>query len=174
MRVSDETKEKSTLLGEDSVSSMWKWNFIVAGLVMAMGVAVCVAALHLPPPDEGGDPGAGFWPLMLGGGLCLLALVLAVANMLGAANARAKTFALVTPANRRVYAFMGLTAFYCLLMYVLGFVIAALVFVPCSMYLMEFRNPRNMLLTSVILVGSIYILFGVLLKTPLPEPIFWR
>lgn len=156
------------------MSNMWKWNYIVAALVLLAGAVVCSASLALPPEDGSGDPGTGFWPLLLGGSLCLLALILAFANTVRRKENEAKTIALTLPANGLVYLLMLLSAMFCVVLYVLGFVIASLLFVPCCMRLMGARDSKKMILTSVLLVGTIYVLFGVLLKTPLPEPIFWR
>ena len=69
---------------------------------------------------------------------------------------------------------MGLTVLFCVLMYVFGIIIAALVFIPAAMRMLGIKSLKQMLIVDFIIVLSIYIIFQLLLKTPLPAPIFMR
>jgi len=154
--------------------TMKMWNYIIAGVMACVGAAIVLNVSGMAPPYEGGDPGAGFWPRMLGGGLVLLSICLAVFNTVNGAAEKAKTFALTTSGNRMAYVFMGLTVLFCVVLYFLGFIVAGLMFVPMAMHMLGEKDKKRMAVASVLIVAGIYVVFSVLLNTPLPKPIFFR
>ncbi|MPN42447.1 hypothetical protein SDC9_190004 [bioreactor metagenome] len=79
---------------------------------------------------------------------------------------------LSSDANKCVYSMMGIIVIFCIGLYVLGFYISTLIFIPVVMYILEVRNKRLMIMTSVLTVSAIYVIFDVLLKTQFPSPIF--
>ena len=58
------------------MTNMRKWNYIVAVIIALLGGAVIAINAQYPIEFGAGDPGAGFWPTMLGGLLIVLAVVL--------------------------------------------------------------------------------------------------
>ena len=57
------------------MTNMRKWNYIVAVVIALLGGAVIAINAQYPIEFGAGDPGAGFWPTMLGGLLIVLAVV---------------------------------------------------------------------------------------------------
>lgn len=152
---------------------MRKWNNVIAVIVAALGIAVIALSAKFPIELGVGDPGAGFWPTLLGAFLILTAIILFVDNIRHKEREEAKTFALTLPANRLVYIFMGLTVLFCAAMYFLGLLIAALLFIPVAMYLLGARG-KTVFIIDVVFVIALYVVFMRLLHTPLPMPIWMR
>ena len=115
----------------------------------------------------------GFWPTMLGGLLIVLAVVLAVMTTKNKDKESSKTFSISLPANFLVYQFMGLTVLFCVVMYFLGLIVAALLFIPVAAYMLGARG-KGMFILDVLFVLALYVVFVKLLHTPIPEPIWLR
>ena len=156
------------------MSNMKRWNYIISVVMFAFALGVIFLSRSLHTPSKTGDPGADIWPLMLAGVLIFLACLLTVLTTVNSKKESQKTFALLSRANIQVYIFMGLTVLFCVLMYVFGIIIAALVFIPAAMRMLGIKSLKQMLIVDFIIVLSIYIIFQLLLKTPLPAPIFMR
>ncbi|WP_411675881.1 tripartite tricarboxylate transporter TctB family protein [Caproicibacter sp.] len=154
------------------MTNMKKWNYIVSLVMALFGGFVILMSLHYPVTLGTGDPGAGFWPIVLGAVMIFLSALLTAANIANGEKEKQKEFTISLPANRRVYWFMALITLFCIVMYLLGFLAAVLLFIPASMYLLGVRNVKEMVLTSVISTAAIYVIFSLLLKTPLPMPFF--
>lgn len=156
------------------MDNMKKWNYVISGVVALFGAVIILLASKFTVKLGVGDPGAGFWPLILG---CILVFLSAIQLMRTITHGKEEEYKKVilnTPANKRVYAAMLIILLYSVVLYFLGFYIATLFFIPAIMRLMEVRDNKKIALTAVITVVAIYALFGVLLKTPLPEPVFIR
>lgn len=147
-------------------------NYIIAGVGILVSAAMIALALALPVSPGTGDPGAGFWPLILGAllmGLSVLLLIVSIADRKRLAN---KTFTLYLPANRRVYVTIALLIAFCIVLYTLGFYGAALLFIPAIMWILEERRIKVIAATTVLTVGGIWLIFGILLHIQLPMPVF--
>lgn len=155
------------------MTNMKKWNNVISIVIAALGVAVIALSSKFPIELGQGDPGAGFWPTIMGAILVLLAVLLLINNIRGKEKEEAKTFALTTPANILVYKFMGLTVVFCVLMYVVGLLAAAFLFVPVAMYMLGARG-KMVFIIDVVFVLALYVVFMRLLHTPLPLPIWMR
>lgn len=170
-----ETVPVITELGEDiDMDTMKKWNFAISGISAALGAAIIALASKFPIKLGAGDPGAGFWPTILGSILIFLGVILCFKTATNGAKDAEKKVVLNLPANKRVYIAMGIIIIFCAILYFLGFYIGVLFFIPCTMYLMEEHNVKKIAFTTIITLAAIYIVFGVLLKTPLPAPLFLR
>lgn len=156
------------------MTNMKKWNYVIAAVMAILGAAVAVLSLRFPLELGSGDPGPGFWPAILGGLLIFLSVLLAVMTGKNREKETKKEFALSTPANKSVYVFMVLIVGFCAVMYFLGFLAACLFFLPVAMRLLGVTDKKMLILADVATVAAIYIVFVLLLKTPLPEPIFMR
>lgn len=154
------------------MTNMKKWNNVIAVVVALLGAAVIALNSKFPITLGEGDPGAGFWPILLGAILILTAFLLFVNNFRHGEREAAKTFTISKPANMLVYKFMALTVLFCVLMCVIGLLGAALVFLPVAMYMLGARNKKLILAIDVLFVLVLYIVFMRLLHTPLPLP-FW-
>lgn len=153
------------------MDTMKKWNNVVSVITAIVGFSIIALAKKFPIKAEG-DPGAGFWPLMLGTLLVICAIVLFISNIIHKDKEEKKNVILSSDANKCVYSMMGIIVIFCIGLYVLGFYISTLIFIPVVMYILEVRNKRLMIMTSVLTVLAIYIIFDVLLKTQFPSPIF--
>ena len=150
------------------MGNMKKANYIISVIMLWVGVGVVALASSLKIKIGEGDPGAGFWPMMLG------ILIIVFSTIKNKEKLEAKTFTISTPANIRVYILFGIIVLFCVVLYFLGFYIGALLFIPALMYLMEVRSVKKIALTTIITLAAVYILFGMLLNISLPAPIFMR
>lgn len=155
------------------MDTMKKWNNVISVIAALIGVGI-ISLSNKFPIKSGGDPGAGFWPSIIGAILVICAVGLFILNIVHKEKEEKKSVSLNTPANKCVYLMMGIIVIFCIGLYVLGFYISALIFIPAVMHLLGDRNKRNMIMTSVVTVGAVYIIFGLLLKTQLPGPIFLK
>ena len=74
--------------------------------------------------------------------------------------------------NKRVYLMMGLVVVFCVLISILGFYPAAALMIPAVMRLMDYRNYKVIGLTTVLCLLFIYLVFGMLLHTQMPQSVF--
>ena len=155
------------------MTNMRKWNYIIAVAVAVLGAAVIAVNSKCEIEFGVGDPGAGFWPTMLGGLLILLAILLVVMTTKNKAKEETKTFTMTLPQNMLVYKFMALTVGFCVVMYIFGLLIAALIFIPVCSYMLGGRG-KAVIILDVVFVLVLYVAFVELLHTPLPEPIWLR
>lgn len=155
------------------MSNMKKWNYIIVAVVAAIGAGVIALSAKFPITLGEGDPGPGFWPMLLGGCLILTAVILLYFNIRHKEREESKTFALTLPGNLMVYRFMGLTVAFCVVMYVLGLLAAAFLFIPVAMYMMGARG-KMVFIIDVVFILALYVIFMRVLHTPFPEPIWMR
>ena len=153
---------------------MKKANYIISAIMFLVGLGIVVMSSSLKIQIGDGDPGAGFWPMLLGALIIIFAVGLAISTWKNKKMLEEKTFTISTPANMRVYILFGVIVLFCVILYFLGFYIGALLFIPAVMYLLEVRSVKKIVLTTVITLAAVYVLFGVLLNISLPGPIFMR
>ena len=79
---------------------------------------------------------------------------------------------LTTAANKRVYIMMGLVVLFCVFINLLGFYPAAALLIIATMKLMDYHDKKGILLTTVLTIAFIYLVFGVLLHTKMPQSLF--
>lgn len=156
------------------MDNMKKCNYVISGVAGAIGIVIILLASKFPIKLGKGDPGAGFWPAILGAILILLAVILVMMTIKNKKKEEEKRVVLNLPANKRVYATMLLIVVFCALLYFLGFHIAVLCFIPSFMTLMQVKSKKTIIVTTIFTVVAIHIIFSICLKTPLPEPIFLR
>ena len=149
------------------MGNMKKANYIISVIMLLVGVGVVALASSLKIKIGEGDPGAGFWPMMLGILIIVFSVCLLISTIKNKEKLEAKTFTISTPANIRVYILFGIIVLFCVVLYFLGFYIGALLF-------MEVRSVKKIALTTIITLAAVYILFGMLLNISLPAPIFMR
>ena len=130
------------------------------------------AAAAFPMQFTENGPGPGFWPFSLGGALAVAALVLLVFTFIKRADLAQQRVNLTTAANKRVYIMMGLVVIFCVLINLLGFYPAAAALIVATMKLMDYHNKKGILLTTLLTLAFIYLFFGVLLHTQMPQSIF--
>ena len=156
------------------MGNMKKANYIISAIMFLVGLGIVVMSSSLKIQIGDGDPGAGFWPMLLGALIIIFAVGLAISTLKNKKMLEEKTFTISTPANMRVYILFGVIVLFCVILYFLGFYIGALLFIPAVMYLLEVRSVKKIVLTTVITLAAVYVLFGGLLNISLPDPIFMR
>ena len=156
------------------MGNMKKANYIISAIMFLVGLGIVVMSSSLKIQIGDGDPGAGFWPMLLGALIIIFAVGLAISTLKNKKMLEEKTFTISTPANMRVYILFGVIVLFCVILYFLGFYIGALLFIPAVMYLLEVRSVKKIVLTTVITLAAVYVLFGVLLNISLPDLIFMR
>ena len=154
------------------MNNMTICNYIVGIVGMVLGGLIMSAAAAFPLQFTENGPGPGFWPFSLGCALAVAALVLLVFTFTKRADLAQQKVNLTTAANKRVYIMMGLVVAFCVLIYLLGFYPAAAVLIVATMKLMDYHNKKGILLTTVLTLAFIYLVFGVLLHTKMPQSIF--
>ena len=154
------------------MNNMTICNYIVSVVGMALGALIMNAAAAFPMQFKENGPGPGFWPFSLGGALAVAALVLLVFTFIKRADLAQQRVNLTTAANKRVYIMMGLVVIFCVLINLLGFYPAAAALIVATMKLMDYHNKKGILLTTVLTLAFIYLVFGVLLHTQMPQSIF--
>ena len=154
------------------MNNMTICNYIVGIVGMVLGGLIMSAAAAFPLQFTENGPGPGFWPFSLGCALAVAALVLLVFTFTKRADLAQQKVNLTTAANKRVYIMMGLVVLFCVFINLLGFYPAAAVLVVAIMKLMDYHDKKGILLTTVLTLAFIYLVFGVLLHTQMPQSIF--
>ncbi|MDY2637600.1 MAG: tripartite tricarboxylate transporter TctB family protein [Phascolarctobacterium sp.] len=154
------------------MNNMTICNYIVGVVGMVLGALIMSAAAAFPMQFTENGPGPGFWPFSLGCALAVAAVVLLAFTFTKRADLSGQKVNLNTPANKRVYIMMGLVVAFCVLINLLGFYPAAAVLIVATMKLMDYHNKKGILLTTVLTLAFIYVVFGVLLHTKMPQSIF--
>ena len=154
------------------MNNMAVCNYIVGVLGAVIGGLIMQAAAVFPLEFTENGPGAGFWPFSLGAVLCAVAVFLLLYTFINKTDLSGEHVALTTTGNKRVYLMMVMVVGFCVLINLLGFYLAAAVLIPLVMRLMDYRNKKVILLTTVLTLAFIYLVFGVLLHTAMPQSIF--
>ena len=154
------------------MNNMTICNYIVSVVGLALGALIMNAAAAFPMQFTENGPGPGFWPFSLGCALAVAAVVLLAFTFTKRADLSGQRVSLNTPANKRVYIMMGLVVTFCVLINLLGFYPAAAALIVATMKLMDYHNKKGILLTTVLTLAFIYLVFGVLLHTQMPQSIF--
>ena len=154
------------------MNNMTICNYIVGVVGIVLGALIMSAAAAFPMQFTENGPGPGFWPFSLGCALAMAAVVLLAFTFTKRADLSGQKVNLNTPANKRVYIMMGLVVAFCVLINLLGFYPAAAVLIVATMKLMDYHNKKGILLTTVLTLAFIYLVFGVLLHTKMPQSIF--
>ena len=154
------------------MNNMTICNYIVGVVGMVLGALIMSAAAAFPMQFTENGPGPGFWPFSLGCALAVAALVLLVFTFMKRADLAQQKVNLTTAANKRVYIMMGLVVLFCVFINLLGFYPAAALLIIATMKLMDYHNKKGILLTTVLTLAFIYLVFGVLLHTKMPQSLF--
>lgn len=154
------------------MNNMAVCNYIVGVLGAVIGGLIMQASAQFPMEFTENGPGPGFWPFSLGAVLCAVAVFLLLYTFWNKADLAGEHVALTSVGNKRVYVMMGLVVLFCVLLNLLGFYPAAALLIVAIMRLMDYRNNKVIALTMVLTLAFIYLVFGVLLHTTMPQSIF--
>ena len=154
------------------MNNMTICNYIVGIVGIILGGLIMNGASAFPREFTVNGPGPGFWPFSLGCAMLMAAVWLLLYTFYKKADLSGQRVHLTTEANKRVYVMMGLATLFCALISLLGFYLASAVLIPCVMKLMDYNDKKYIALTTVLTIVFIYLVFGMLLNTQMPESIF--
>lgn len=147
---------------------MKKYNYILSGLVAALALGTYYLTTKFPKADVD-VLGAGFWPRMICYLLFGLSVLLAVSTFCDSrAGVQVVTF-FATDSQRMVWLVVAVVAVFFVLIRILGFLTAALIFLPVTYFILGERNILKVMLLNVGSVGFIYVVFCHLLNVRLPQ-----
>lgn len=151
---------------------MKKYNMIISSLLVFLAVLIFYGTKDFTPYISK-VPGAGAWPRMLALTLVFLSAALVVETFVSNNDADdTEPINFKGPEMKCVYIMLGIFFGYAIVLYVGGFVVASLLFIPSVMYLLGEVNVKKMALTSIVVTSVVYFFFAVLLKITLPQPFF--
>ena len=156
------------------MNNMAVCNYIVGVLGAVIGCLIMQAASAFPLAFTENGPGPGFWPFSLGAVLYSVAVFLLLYTFWNRTELAGEQVALTSVGNKRVYLMMGLVVLFCVLINLLGFYPASALLIIAIMRLMDYRNIKVIALTTVLTLVFIYLVFGMLLHTTMPQSIFWE
>jgi len=148
---------------------------VAGGLIALVGAAALVNAVTgLNFLGANGEPGPGFFPALLAGGLVVLGLVLGLTYLLATPERLAKLEALKfsRSAVLRAGSVWAALAVSIALMSTLGFLPAAIFLVAVLVLGLERLKGLRAIAVLVVLPLGVYVLFSVLLDVRLPEGVF--
>lgn len=153
--------------------SMKKCNYVISAVTGALGVIILIlsAGLGVGFKTDGGIS-TGTWPAIMGGIMTGAAVILLIMTLSNRKKYEEMEVALKLPANKRVYAVMGIMVLYCVLLNILGLYISGALLIPVLMWILGERNKKKMAAVTVVTLISIFIIFNLILGTKLPEPFF--
>ena len=154
------------------MNNMAVCNYIVGVLGAVIGGLIMQSSAQFPMEFTENGPGPGFWPFSLGAVLCAVAVFLLLYTFWNKTELAGEQVALTKVGNKRVYVMMGLAVLFCVLVNLLGFYPAAALLIVAIMRLMDYRDNKVITLTMVLTLAFIYLVFGVLLHTTMPQSIF--
>lgn len=156
------------------MSNMKNSNYIISVVTFIIGCIIVGMSSQFDITFGQGDPGPGFWPMILGIILVCLSIVLAITTIKDKKKLEENVFTLTLPANIRVYIMMAITILFCVILYIFGFFIAAAIFIVLVMSVLEVKDKKKIALVTALTLLGIYVIFHVLLNISLPAPIFMR
>ena len=153
--------------------SMKKCNYVISAVTGVLGIVILILSARLGTGFKAdGGISTGPWPAIMGGIMTVAAAVLLIMTLVNGKKYEEMEVALKLPANKRVYAVMGIMVIYCVLLRVLGLYLSGLILVPALMWMLGERNKKKMAIVTAVTLAGIFVIFQLVLGTKLPEPFF--
>jgi putative tricarboxylic transport membrane protein len=151
---------------------MRTYDTLFTGLVLAAGIVYEAMALWMPR-GRIGQPGPGFFPMIVGAFLVLTAGGCLVQAFMTRRTERliAQPVAAPVSGNRqvaRVWLLIGFLVLYAVAVQPVGFPIALMLFLVASIWIFGYRKWLPTLAIAAALTAVSYLTFVVWLKVPLP------
>lgn len=154
------------------MTTMAHCNYVIAAITALIGALIAYTSYGYGIEMTMFGPGAGFWPFVLGMCLILVAVLLTVDTFRKHDLFSREMVILLSYDQTTAYKMMGVTIAYVLLLSVIGFYPATLLFLFSSMYLLGGRNLQMMAAVTLGFVGVIFLIFDELLHISFPLPFF--
>ena len=146
---------------------MKKYNYIVAAVLLVVGIGMIVGTMDFPYHGLS-DIGGGFWPKLLGGALLLCSIGLALKK-----QPDEVTIDFRSESMKRVLIALGIMVVFSVLTYILGFFVGTFFMVISCAILLGERNKVKLLAIPVGVIVFIYVVFEMVLHTNLPAGILF-
>jgi putative tricarboxylic transport membrane protein len=148
------------------------YDTLFAGLVLAAGIVYEAMALWMPR-GRIGQPGPGFFPMIVGAVLILTATACLVQALMARRTADPTIQSADSPVsgNRqtvKVWFLIGFLILYAVAVQPVGFPIALLLFLVAAIWVFGYRKWLPTLGIATLLTAISYLTFVVWLKVPLP------
>ena len=161
----------------DNAVKKTRWQQVVLRAEFLFPLVVCGVFVYLLVLAQGFHHRARTFPNIVSVAAIALTIIEMVRQVLywtrKPAEAAAETRKL-PKLEKRFWLIMGLTVLFLLGVYLVGFYIPALVFIPLSMLVMGVRSWKMISLTTVITLVIIYFVFGYWLYIPLLAKLFGK
>lgn len=148
---------------------MKKYNYIVAVVLLIVGVGMIVGTLDFPYHGLA-DIGGGFWPKLLGGALIVCSVGLALETALKKEKEEV-TIDFHSEGMKRVLIAIGIMIVFSILTLVLGFFVATFFMVISCAILLGERNKIKLIAIPAGVIVFVYVVFEMVLHTNLPTGI---
>ena len=153
--------------------SMKKCNYVISAVTGVLGVIILILSAQLGTGFKAdGGISRGTWPAIMGGIMTVAAIVLLVMTLANRKKYEEMEVALKMPANKRVYAVMGVMVLYCVLLRILGIYLSGAVLIPVLMWMLGERDKKKMVIVTAVTLAGVFVIFNLILGTKLPEPFF--
>ncbi len=155
------------------MTNMKKCNYVISIIAAVLGLFILFASsgLGIGFKQKGGIE-AGTWPAIMGAVLVTAAIILLLMTLMNRKKYEEMGVVLGLPANKRVYLIMGVFVVYCVILRLLGLYLSILVLIPTIMFVLGERNKKKMAIVTIGTGLGIFLIFGLLLGTSLPQPIW--
>ena len=147
---------------------MKKYNIFTSLLLICIGSYVVNYAKQFPKYVNG-TPGPGFWPKLLGIVLIALSIALLLTTFFTKKEMKKHLVEFKDEGFRQVFKLFIVMILFGVGLNYIGFLPSSLIFIICVMYIMGARNWKKIILTSVSVTLSIYLIFAVALGLVLPS-----
>lgn len=155
---------------------MFKYNIALSIFFALLAGGIYCYCTTLPP-GMSGEAGPAYWPSFLAVVLFILAVTLLAETLWkrrserrrdGPPPAEAAPIDYASPGMRRLYAMLGALALFSVTLKLVGFLVAAAVFIPVGMAILGEKRPLVLGVFTLAVPATVYALFFLILGIKLP------
>lgn len=149
---------------------MKKANIGTGVVGILIGAYAIYTASGFPANQSAVDPGAAYFPTLMGGFVVVLCLLLIVRSVMGKGVDISEAFS-ITPGIKRAGLGVVLFVVYCFLLKPVGFVLDSILLCVLGMLLLQNRKVIQIAIVSIVTPVVIYVVFANFLGAKLPAGI---
>lgn len=154
------------------MTNMVMSNYVIALIAALVGAAIAYTSYGYGIEMSMFGPGAGFWPFILGVALMAVAALLVFDTLRNKKTFQEQQVILITLDNVLVYKMMAGVIAYVIVLPIIGFYLATILFLASAMYLLGARKLTLIASVTLIFNAVIYVVFDELLSLSFPLPFF--